>query len=48
MTVVSEASIIDNIVTFANSRNADNKWLDYNVSADNLFKPNSTPEIGNE
>ena len=48
VTVVSEASIIDNIVTFANSRNADNKWLDYNVSADNLFKPNSTPEIGNE
>ena len=48
VTVVSEASIIANIVTFDNSRKDDNKWLDYNVSADNLFKPNSTPEIGNE
>ncbi|MGN0962748.1 MAG: hypothetical protein ACI4PP_04145, partial [Clostridia bacterium] len=35
--VVSEASIIANIVTFTNSRNADNKWLDYNISEDNLF-----------
>ena len=35
--VVSEASIIANTVTFTNSRNADNKWLDYNISEDNLF-----------